>query len=44
MTKKKFDAVAFMRIRRDELSKRWKNPTVQEKDLKKIRKKNKFPT
>jgi len=42
MTKKKFDAVAFMRKRRDELGKSWKDPTVQEKDLEKIRKKYNF--
>ena len=44
MKEKKFDAVAFMRKRRDELSNRWKDPAIQEKDLAKIRKKYKFVT
>jgi len=44
MKKKEFDAVAFMRKRRDELSKRWRNPAIQEKDLAKIRKKYNFIT
>ncbi len=42
MKRKQFDAVAFMRRRRDELSLRWKDPKLREEDLARVRRKYKF--
>ena len=39
MTKKEFDAVRMMREIRDELSQRFSDPAVEEKELKAVRRK-----